>query len=307
LQCSSGGVPVATAYRVFSVETDPPIRKTRPISMSVVIRNTSADRERVNHGEFVDIEVNVKGRSAESMTVTVHASLGDLPLLAGETVEIAGWIPGDSPFFTTLACRGIQIVASRPSPASDNRFVVLQPGRHAVKAQVRDKNGQIIANASAPVYVEIEPDESKEGLPFEVRAREDPTVAYPEWELEPPHGEEDRWVLWYSKTHPAYEDALATTRRRPDATGLFGIKLYWAELFCSAISEWALALYQDQGDEGGFHLLSGGVVESSDPLWERYHFKVQELMESYEDVLTCFDLERELVSIMLHLLERTPI
>jgi len=304
LQCSSGGVPVATTYRTFSVEADPPVKKTRPISMAITIRNTSANRKRVNYGESIDVEVNVKGRAAESIVVTVDANLGVLPLLAGETVEISRGMHGEPPFSTTLACRGIQVVASRPSSASDGRFVVLQPGRHPVTAQVRDQSGQIVASASAQVYVEIEPDEPKGALPFEIRAREDAMVAYPEWELEPPHGEEDRWILWYSKTHPAYEDALATTRRRLDATGLFGIKLYWAELFCSALAEWSLALYQDRGDEGGFHLLSGGIVESSDPLWERYHFKVQELMESYEDALACLDLERELVSIMLHLLER---
>ena len=305
LNCYSGGAAVASTYRTFFVETAPPTRKARPIGMSVKARNTSANRERVNHGESIDVEINVQGRTARSMAMTIHASLGTLELFTGETIQVAGRPAGDSPVSTTLACRGIRIMAAKPCPAPDGRFVVLGPGRHMVRAQARDQSGQIVASASAPVFVEVEPDEDKMGLPFEIRAREDISVAYPEWELEPPHGVEDRWVLWYSKTHPAYEDAIATTRRRPDATGLFGIRLYWAELFCSALSEWALALYQDQGDEGGFNLLSGSSLEPSDSLWERYRFKVQELMDSYEDSLTCLDLERELVSIMLHLLERS--
>ena len=40
---------------------------------------------------------------------------------------------------------------------------------------------------------------------------------------------------------------------------------------------------------------------------ECYHFTFQELMASYEDALECLDLERELVSIMLHLMERSLI
>jgi len=228
-----------------------------------------------------------------------------MPLFSGVNVQIVRRSTGDAPASTTLTCRGVQILASEPSFAYETRFAVLKPGRHAVEAQVKDTNGQVLASASAPVYIEVEPDEYKSGLPFDIRAREDPSVAYPEWELEPPHGEEDRWILWYSKTHPAYEDAIATTRRRPEATGLFGIKLYWSEMFCSALAEWSLAQYQDQGDEGGFNIISGGALQSSEPLWERYHFKVQELMESYEDALACLDLERELVSIMLHLVERS--
>ena len=304
LQCSSGGALVASTYRAFSIEADPPPRKTRPIGMSVTVRNVSAKRKRVNYGESIDVEINIKGRTAESIMVTLDANLGTLPLFSGVSVQIVSRSIGDAPASTTLTCRGVQILAYKPSVVSETRFAVLKPGQHAVEAQVTDTNGQVLASASAPVYVEVEPDEYKSGLPFEVRAREDPSVAYPEWELEPPHGEEDRWILWYSKTHPAYEDAIAATRRRPDATGLFGIKLYWAEMFCSALTEWALALYQDRGDEGGFQLLSGGALGSSDVLWERYHFKVQELTESYEDSLLCLDLERELVSIMLYLLER---
>jgi len=305
LQCYSDGIPIASHYRKFFVEVDPPPRQTRPIGMSITVNNTSANRKRVNYGESIDVTINVRGRTAEPMSITVYATLGALQLVAGETIQIEGRPVGDSPVTTTVNCRDIKVLSTeQPSTISD-KVAILEPGRHLVRAEARDLKGHVIVSATTPVYVEIDPDERDTGAPFEIRAREDPTVAYPEWELEPPHGEEDRWVLWYSKTHPAYEDALATTRRRPDAVGLFGIKLYWAEMFCGAIAEWALSLYQDRGDEGGFYLLSGGTKELNDSLWERYHFKVQELMDSYEDALACLDLERELMSIMLHLLERS--
>jgi hypothetical protein len=121
---------------------------------------------------------------------------------------------------------------------------------------------------------------------------------YPVWELEEPHGREGVWVLWIAKHHPTYQAAVSADRNKPTKPVLFGTTHFWADTFCSAILEWALRLYEDNGDEGGFKLLT--TAGDQDPLWTRYQSKIQELIASSKDPILRTKLQREAVGLMLY-------
>jgi hypothetical protein len=172
-------------------------------------------------------------------------------------------------------------------------MVVLEPGKHRVVLDARNADGEVVAHASRTVWVETNPTDGGADTPFEVRARED--RAYPIWELVPPAGEQGVWILRYAPQHPTFQAAQAS----PGGA----ITRLWAETFCSALVEWALRLHRDSGDEGGFKLLSTSDAAGGSPLWERYNQKVESLISSYSDPIACLTSQREVVSLMLCLLE----
>jgi hypothetical protein len=113
--------------------------------------------------------------------------------------------------------------------------------------------------------------------------------------LVPPAGDQSVWTLRYAPLHPTFRAAQASLGG--------AITRLWAETFCSALVEWALRLHRDSGDEGGFKLLSSPEAAAGSPLWERYNQKVESLISSYSDPIACLTTQREIVSLMLCLLE----
>ena len=102
--------------------------------------------------------------------------------------------------------------------------------------------------------------------------------------------------MLYAPRHPTFEAV------KDD--GKHAVDRFWAETFCSALVEWALRLERDGGDGTGFALLTQTGANGS-PLWERYDNGLQRLINAYEDPLQCLALQREVVSLMLCLLNET--
>jgi hypothetical protein len=303
-QCMSEGNVVATANRYIYVRTDPPPRNTRPYSVDISVHNASADRVRINHGDIINIAVTVSNRTGESAELSLNASLGSLLLADGQPVSLPGRPEGDAPSSRMFRYMSISVFTSVPQEPARGLFVVLEAGRHSVEADVYDANGEVIAHATKAVYIETEPVLGETGLPFEVKAREGSTGYHPVWELEPATSNEANWILWYTIEHPTYQAASAADRYRPQGTWLYGTKHFWAHTYCAALVEWALAIYRDQGNQGGFKLFSERTETTEDPLWERYCTKVEELISSYTEPLRCPVLQREIVGLMLYLLRR---
>jgi hypothetical protein len=302
-QCISEGNVVATANRCIYVHTDPPITNARDYGVDISVHNASADRIRVNHGEAINIAITVSNRTSESADLSLNASLGPLLLADSQQVSLPGRPEGDAPSSRMFRYMDIGIFTSAPVRLPSSPFVVLEPGRHSVEADVYNSDGEVVAHATKAVYVEIEPEEGETGLPFEVRPREGGRGYFPVWELEPATGNEN-WILWYAREHPTYEAAKAADQHRPEGTWLYGLKHFWADTSCAALVEWALTLYRDQGNQGGFKLISERTDTTEDPLWERYCTKVEELLSSYADPVKCTTIQREIVGLMLYLLRR---
>lgn len=296
------GSIAASASRYFYVKTDPPARQTRPVSVGVAVSNATADRVRVNHGDEINIGITVSNRTSINLEANVDASIESLLLANLVKVELRGRPDGDVPFSTMLTYSNILVVTEEPEEPPGGLYVVLAPGRHFVRADVRDQSGSVLASGVKVIYVEIDPEVGDAARPFVVQAHEDVGIPYPIWNLEPPGPEEGRWVLWFARHHPTYEAALAVDRLGGSAKSLRGIRNFWQETFCAALVEWALFLYRDRGDEGRFRLLVDPLAESGNIIWDRYAAQVQELLNSLDDPLRCSELQREVVSLMLYIL-----
>jgi hypothetical protein len=297
------GVVVASDSRHMYVRANPPVRKTRQFSVDVEVSNVSAERTRINDGEAIGITVRVASRAPQDAKLAVNVSLGELLLADASPVELQGRAEGDAPSSATLAFPKVAVHTKRPDPEPEDYFVVLAPGKHYVRVDVLDGDGQVVAHAARAVFVEVDPDESDVSSPFEVRMREEPNVAYPLWELDPPHGDTNRWILWCARHHPAYHAAELAERARPDGRRLYGLDYFWAEVECGALMEWAMRLYRSEGDEGPFRLLAERPEHADDSLWEQYQMRVQDLIQVSDDPVEFSALLRKAVSLMVYLTE----
>jgi hypothetical protein len=294
-----GTVVVSTGRNVF-VRVDPPDRATRDFGVDISANNISAQRERINSGEIIDVGITITNRTSAVGNLTVNVSLGSL-LMADETqVHISGRAPGDVPQSQLLQYRNIKIYTSPPEQPQAGIYVVLDSGIHHILADVKNPNGEIVAHAEKRIYVEVDPDSSSGGLPYETLPFRDDNICRPMWELEPPIGQSTSWVLRYSLEHTTWKTAAAGNQFHPTGITLFGTKFYWAQTHCAAMVEWALRLYRDQGDQGGFRLFRGR--SSSDPLWLKYEQAINELIEGYAEPIRCIELQRNVVSVMLSLI-----
>ena len=303
-QCVSEGNVVAAANRFIYVRTDPPPRNTRSYGVDISVHNASADRVRINNGEIINIAITVSNRTSESAELTLNASLGPLLLADSQPVSLPGRPEGDAPSSRMFRYMNIGVFTSTPEEPASGPFVVLEPGRHSVEADIYDSSGEVVAHATKAIYVETEPEIGETSLPFEVRPREGGGGYHPVWELEPATTDEANWILWYAREHPTYQAAIAADRHRPEGVWLYGKKHFWADTYCAALVEWALALYRDQGNQGGFKLILERTETVEDQIWEKYYTKVEELINYCADPLKCAVLQREVTGLMLYLLRR---
>ena len=306
IQCVSEGRVVTSANRNIYVRTDPPPRVSRDYAVDISVHNASTDRVRINHGEAINVAVTLTNRTGNAATLTVNGSLGPLLLADSVQVVLPGRPQGDAPSSRMLRYMGIRIFTAPPQQPQPGLSVVLEPGRRSVDVDVYDLNGEVVAHATKAVFIETDPERGEAGLPFEVRPREEQGGHYPIWELDPPAGERTYWLLRYARQHPTYQAAVAADRSRPEGSWLYGTRHFWVETYCCALVEWALVLYRNEGNQGGFKLFTERVEGVDDPLWEDYQMKVEDLMQSYLDPLRCLTLQREVVSFMMYLMRRGP-
>jgi hypothetical protein len=293
-RCFFDGKIVASATRSFYVQTDPPPPpQARPFGVALNVENVSNERRRINNGETVTVTATITNRTTDDATLAIDLSLAHLLLADGDTVDVPGRPLGDSPGTADVVYQNINVFTEQPDE-THGPYVVLEPGTHRVLIDVKSSDGNVVAHASRTIYVEVDPDNGGADNPFDVQARED--LPYPIWELEPPASEEGVWILRYAPRHPSFQ---AVTH-----TGQFAITRWWSETICTALVEWALRVYSDSGDEGAFKLMAGADGDGS-PFWERYESRVQRLLNTYEDPIQCMSLQREVVSLMLCLLEES--
>jgi hypothetical protein len=303
VECFVEDERVVTASRNVYVRMDAPEPpEQRPITVAIELENADSNQRRVNDGEHLNVALVVKNRSATPVAVTVVASLGPLLLHDDEVVELPARLAGDQPPSQTLTTPGLEVVTSGETDALVNR-VALEPGPTALRVDVYDLNGAIVASASKLVWVEQDPDDGGPDLPFELRPRESTEIPLPAWELEAPHGEETKWVLYYARSHPLFR-ARAERNSEP---GLSGRRLFFCEMICGGLVEWALTLFREGHDESGFQTLVDQAKQVAGPLWERYHSRLEELRDEADDPLEAMRKQRDVVSLMLYVMQGSVI
>jgi hypothetical protein len=264
------------------------------------VRNRDAERLRVDNGEHIDVTVTVRNRITRETPVAITASLGELLLEDGLVLQLPARVLGDRPPSETVTSEAIEIRTDAPTDPSIKR-VQLEPGRHMIRVDVADASGLVVANAAKAIWVETDPEEGGPELPFRVEAR-DPSVPSSIWELIAPYGAEPDWVLEYTRTHPTFRAALMADGIRSDGQ-LVGRRLFFGEMICSALVEWALTLFREQGDESGFQVLVERAREASGPVWEAYLLQLEELQDCRDEV-EVVRITRRLVSLMLYAVQQ---
>lgn len=296
------GEVMASAVRNVWVGMDPPPRPERPFGADIRVENLTSQGVRIRDGDAVRVEIAVSNRTGTVAALAVDASLGPRLLADSTQITVPGRPLGDAPGVVTLDYT-VLVYTSDPDPAPETTYVVLEPGRHLVRCDVWDENRVVVASASRPIYVEVDPGQGETGLPFVIRPQ-DAEVA-PIWELEEPRAVGEPWVLRYGRRHPTYEAALMADRQRGNGAGLYNSPRFFEQIGCEALVEWALRLYREVGDEGGFRLLPDTTTDGRDgPVWERYISKVEDLIQRYGDPIECLELQREVVSLMLYLVRQ---
>ncbi|MYF78503.1 MAG: hypothetical protein F4180_00975 [Chloroflexi bacterium] len=71
---------------------DPPERHSKPYTISISVENHSTGQRRINSGDTVGVQISVTNHTAESQTLQLTASLGDL-LLADMAPVVTQGIP----------------------------------------------------------------------------------------------------------------------------------------------------------------------------------------------------------------------
>ncbi|ORW41608.1 hypothetical protein AWB90_20105 [Mycobacterium paraense] len=296
LTCSSEEKVVATATRNFYVRTDPPEPPDRAISLSVEVENPATNDARVKYGQPFFVTVTLTNRGEEPSDLKLDTSLEALLLDDALPVHLDGRLRGDDPVSTTITHTDVVVFDAPPQPRFPHG-VMLQPGRYLVRADARDATGEVVAYAVAAVYVEVELEGDSSNLPFDIEGREAAVTPWPLWELEPPRGIGSKWKLWFARHHPTHAAAIEAETYR--GSGLYGLKLFWAEVYCAGLVEYAVRLFQDHGDESGFRLVSA-QRPGNDALWEKYRDAVERLLAPADDPVEYASRMRNVVDNMLY-------
>ncbi len=301
-ECYCGNERVATASRNVWVRMDPPSPpQQRPISVDIQTRNTDADRVRINNGEHLDVAIVVKNRGSVDVELKVIASLEDLLLRDDQPVSLPGRLVGDQPSEVTFVSSGIEIRTSGATNSAE-KVVMLEPGRHLIRVDLLNEQDVVEASAARSIWVEENPEEGGPDLPFSLHSRNSTTIYYPVWELVAPHADASEWVLEYTTTHPVFQAALLADAIRADGR-LAGRKLFFGEMICGALIEWAISRYREHRDEEGLQLLLDRAGNANGPLWERYRSCLEALIDQFEEPLEVLRHQREAVSLMLYVFQ----
>ena len=78
-------------------------------------------------------------------------------------------------------------------------------------------------------------------------------------------------------------------------------------MICGGLVEWALTLFREGHDESGFQTLVDQAKQVAGPLWERYHSRLEELRDEADDPLEAMRKQRDVVSLMLYVMQGSVI
>lgn len=293
------GQEVASAMRRIYVNADPPLRPDpKPQTLSIAVRNLSRrDERRIHSGDEISVQVTITNRAADDVALELDASLDKLLLADGASVSVEGVPLGDVPNKGVGVSERFSVYTSER--LTDEKHVVLEPGRYYVRADLREASGdRVIAHASHPVYVEVDPAGNQPRLPFDIEAIED-QGPHPMWRLERQSG--DDWVLKYPLSYPIYQ-ALPEMQRQ--TSKLAGRSSFIAEVCANGLIKWALDPLLSMDSTRLEQLKASRPAQTDSVRWADYCEGLERLeatygdSERFEELTECW---RKSVADMLHI------
>ena len=264
----SNGFPVARSSRNFYVKEEPPLHDSNLRTVSISAENhTTPQRRRINSGDTLGVQISVTNRTSELQTLALTASLGDLLLADKLQVEVEGTPPGASPVRVAGLQRQITV---NPTIPGHRQSIQLPAGRHNISADLY-LNEEIVAHASHPVYVDVDPVQPEDWPPFQIE--EILGERHPRWQFR--RNGQDDLVLQYPPAYPLYRALDASPSR--SGTRLSGVSAFVVDVCAEGIVEWAMEPL-DESDSSRLDLLLGDAPAGAKPdIWEHYREKMQEL------------------------------
>ena len=236
----SGDEEVGRASRSIFVNQDPPEPVINDYRLSVSATNLStSDRQRLNFGEILGLQVNVTNNSPNDTDFELDVSVGESLLADGKSFTIPAAIPGDD--VMRFPAYQANMVIAPPSPSPKESQVALPPGKHFLRADLRIHGSmEPVAHAFTELYVEQDSPRKASWFPFEI-VQTSSQPKSPRWQLEGKGNNE--WVLYYPREYHLYRDLEGT-----------GSNAFILEIGVEALLEWALAPLA-HGDETNSRLL----------------------------------------------------
>ena len=291
------GERVKSAARVVYVQTDPPPPQKNPVTLSISAENYSAgDQKRIDHGQVLNIQINARNRTIESDTYYLTATFCDEIFARNTPIELEGTPAGDTSRKQSIMADKRQLLDPQQSaPMTLDGIQSLRmpetTGKYQIRAELADENGEVVANASSPVYFQRDPGRANSKLPFDIEQK----VQDPMWELN-----EDLSILSYSGDYPLYKELQPAQRLR---RALQGRLAFIAEISANGLLEWAMRP-KEHGDDSNFDQLNGDSGSQDDLLWERYSYRLEKLgYTSVESPIEFAHTWRETVAIMLDIFQ----
>ena len=291
----------AKTRRVHVGVEPPPPTETHPYTISISAQNLSNPGEqRVNSGDELFIQVTIKNRTSEDVTLKVNASLGNRLICDETTVEIPGTPVGDTPNPKAVGSEHIfpftNIPDNAPEPA-----LGLPPGRHLVRADLRmSGDDEVQAHASYTIFFEVDPGGTRPDLPFELEAIED-EGNHPMWDLQDrPDG---RQVLMFPLRYPIRQE-LPESKNGSRAVGK---RAFLNEICAQGLLEWAMDPLKN-GDTSNMDTLKSSAA--GETLRDQYHEELEGLEEGHgtqrkEEPRQYELLKRQTVATMLRIYQES--
>ena len=296
------GQRVAAATRRVHVGVDPPPPpKGHPYTISISAQNLSNPGEkRVNSGEEVLVQVTIKNRTPHDVTLEVDASLENLLICDGITLNVPGTPAGDTSNPKAAGSEHIflftDIPDNPPGPALE-----LAPGRHLIRADLRIVgDSEVQAHASYTIFFEVDPGGTHPDLPFELEAIED-EGNHPMWDLQDrPDG---RQVLMFPARYPINRE-LPESRNGSRGSGK---KAFLNEICAHGLLEWAMDPLKN-GDGSKMDTLKQSAA--GDGLRDQYHEDLERLEDGHgtqriEEPRQYDVLRRQTVTTMLRIFQES--
>ena len=296
------GQRVDTKTRRIHVATDPPPPpELHPYTIAISAQNISnPGQTRVNSGDEVFVQVTIKNRTPEGLTLEVNASLEDLLICDETPVEIPGTPLGDTPNPKAAGAEHILLFTTVPDNAPESALE-LTPGRHLIRADLKIRgDDQVQAHASHTIFFEADPGGTRPDLPFELEAIEG-EGDHPMWDLQDrPDGSQ---VLMFPLGYPIRHE-LPESRNGNRAGGR---RAFLNEICAQGLLEWALDPLKN-GNTSNIDRLKQGAA--GDALRDRYREQLERLEDGHgaqrnEEPRQYELLKRQTVATMLRIYQES--
>ena len=296
------GQNVKVTTRRIHVGVDPPLPPiAHPYAVSIAAQNLSnPGQKKVTSGEEVFIQITVKNRTPNDVTLDVNASLDDLLICDETTIVVPGTPAGDTAIPKVVGSENVFLFTNIPDNAPEPALE-LPPGRHLAQADLRTHGHlEVQAHASYTIFFEVEPGGTRPDLPFELEAIED-EGNHPMWDLQDrPDG---RQVLMFPARYPIH-------RELPDSKNgsrVSGKKVFLNEICAQGLLEWAMDPLKNN-DTSNMDILK--QCAEGDDLRDQYHEDLDRLEEGHRtkriDEPRQYDvLRRQTVATMLRIYQES--